>query len=283
MTAPTSKVVLVTGAASGIGRSCVLHLARLGHTVYATTRRDPSQLLGDLRATTVSAGRVEAVSMDVDDAASVCSAVQEVVARSGRIDGLVHCAGFGIAGPVEETADDEAMAIFETNLFGTLRVCREVLAIMRAQGSGTIINVSSIGGRIAVPYQGLYSATKFAVEGLTEAMRMEIKRFGVHAVLVEPGDFCTGFTDKRVRVRGALASSPYAAPFEHALRVAEHDERKGQAPDSIARLVGRILASRSPRARYTIGPVAQRLAVRLKSLLPSRLFEKALAMYYRVN
>lgn len=283
MTASISNVVLVTGAASGIGRSCALYLARLGHTVYATTRRDASQLLHDLRASAGPAGRIEAVAMDVNDAASVHAAVRDVADRAGRIDALVHCAGFGIAGPIEETADDEAMAIFQTNLFGTLRVCREVLSVMRGQGAGTIVNFSSIGGRIAVPYQGLYSATKFAVEGLTEAMRMEVKRFGVHAVLVEPGDFCTGFTDKRVRVRGATASSPYAAPFERALRVAEHDERNGQKPDPIARLVGRILASRSPRARYTIGPPAQRLAVCLKSLLPSRWFEKALAAYYRVN
>ena len=283
MTVSTSKVVLVTGAASGIGRACALRLARRGHTVIATTRRDPTELLDDLRASAGAADRLEAVVMDVDDVDSVRSAVGDVVDRSGRIDGLVHCAGFGIAGPIEETSDEEAQALFETNLFGTLRVCREVLAIMRGQGHGTIVNVSSIGGRIAVPYQGIYSATKFAVEGFTEAMRMEVRQFGVHAVLVEPGDFCTGFTDRRVRIRGASASSAYAESFERALQIAENDERKGQSPESIARLIDRILSMRSPRARYTIGPVAQRLAVRLKSLLPSRLFEKALAMYYRLN
>ena len=283
MTPSTSKVVLVTGAASGIGRACALRLARRGHTVYASTRRDPLELLADLRTSVDTPGRLEAVVMDVNDEDSVRSAVRDVVDRSGRINGLVHCAGFGIAGPIEETSDEEAQALFETNFFGTLRVCRDVLSVMRGQGYGTIVNVSSIGGRIAVPYQGIYSATKFAVEGLTEAMRMEVKRFGVHAVLVEPGDFCTGFTDRRTRVRGASPSSPYADSFERALQIAENDERKGQSPEAIARLVDRILSSRSPKARYIIGPVAQRMAVRLKNLLPSRLFEKALAMYYRVN
>jgi NAD(P)-dependent dehydrogenase (short-subunit alcohol dehydrogenase family) len=276
-------VVLVTGASSGIGRACALHLARLGATVYGTTRRSPVDVAKELRVDLGAPERVEVLEMNVDDEASVQRGVEEVLRRAGRIDGLVNCAGFGIAGPIEETDDDEALAILETNLLGTLRVCRGVLPAMRKQGRGTIVNISSIGGRIALPFQGLYSASKFGIEGLTESLRMEVRRFGVRVVLVEPGDFRTGFTDSRRLVRRAVPTSPYAESSSAALSVAEADERKGAAPESIGRLVGRILAARSPRLRYMIGPVFQRLAVRLKSVLPPRAFEWGLRIYYRIK
>ena len=221
--------------------------------------------------------------MDVDRDASVSLVISEIVDRTGRLDGAVNCAGFGIAGPVEDTSDDEALANFETNLFGTLRVCRAVLPIMRRQGSGTIINVSSIGGRIGLPFQGAYSATKFAVEGLTEALRMEVRRFGVRVLLIEPGDFCTGFTDNRRIVGGAGKDEAYTQTFRSTLSVVEADERNAESPESVASLVARILVSGSPQVRYTIGPLAQRLAAHLKNVLPSRLFEWGLMKYYRAD
>ena len=190
------KTVLIVGASSGIGRTCALHLARCGHRVFGTTRQPTSDVEATLRQELASSDRLEIVTMDVDEAASVSAGVREVEEHAGRIDAVVNCAGFGIGGSIEDTDDDEAKAIFETNLFGTLRVCRAVLPIMRRQGSGTIINISSIGGRIAGPFVGLYSATKFAVEGLSESLRMEVHRFGVRVVLVA-GDFSTGFTDSR--------------------------------------------------------------------------------------
>jgi NAD(P)-dependent dehydrogenase (short-subunit alcohol dehydrogenase family) len=134
--------------------------------------------------------------MDVDGETSVIAGVHEVSERAGRIDAVVNCAGFGIGGSIDDTDDDEAKAIFETNLFGTLCVCRAVLPIMRRQGSGAIINISSTGGRIALPFQSFDSVTKFAVEGLTESLR-KAHRFGIRVVLIEPGDFSTGFTDSR--------------------------------------------------------------------------------------
>ncbi len=277
------KTVLVVGASSGIGRACALHLARRGYRVFGTTRQSPSDVEADLRRELASSDRLEMITVDVDEEASVTAGVHEVTERAGRIEGLVNCAGFGIGGSVEDTGDDEAKAIFETNLFGTLRVCRAVLPIMRKQGSGTIINISSIGGRIALPFQGLYSATKFAVEGLTESLRMEVHRFGIRAVLVEPGDFATGFTDSRRPVRGASENEPYAGAYRLALSVVEKDERGGASPEAIGRLVGRILSARSPRVRYTVGPVFQRVAVRLKSILPPKLFGWALRQYYHID
>jgi NAD(P)-dependent dehydrogenase (short-subunit alcohol dehydrogenase family) len=277
------KTVLIVGASSGIGRTCALHLARCGHRVFGTTRQPTSDVEATLRQELASSDRLEIVTMDVDEAASVSAGVREVEERAGRIDAVVNCAGFGIGGSIEDTDDDEAKAIFETNLFGTLRVCRAVLPIMRRQGSGTIINISSIGGRIAGPFVGLYSATKFAVEGLSESLRMEVHRFGVRVVLVEPGDFATGFTDSRRPVRGASENETYADAYRSALAVVEKDERGGASPEAVGRLVGRILSARSPRVRYTVGPVFQRVAVRLKSILPSKLFSWGLRKYYHVG
>ena len=146
-----------------------------------------------------------------------------------------------------------------------------------------ILNVSSIGGRIGLPFQGFYSATKFALEGFTEALRMEIRGFGIRAVLIEPGDFCTGFTDSRHLVETSASSDAYRIAQEHVLSIVEKDERGGASPDAIARLVARILSKRSPRVRYTVGPVAQKLAAALKRILPSKWFEWALSKYYGVS
>jgi len=283
MKTQTKGVVLITGASSGIGRACVIHLARRGYYAIGTTRRSPSELQAELREEIGKAGSCEIIGLDVDVGKTVVAAVDGIVDRRGRLDAMVNCAGFGIAGAVEDTSDAEALAILETNLLGTLRVCRAALPILRRQGSGTIVNISSIGGRIGLPFQGLYSATKFAVEGLTEALRMEVRPFGVHVALVEPGDFCTGFTDRRQRVRRADENDAYAEAFARALSIVERDERSGASPESVARLVERILRTSAPRVRYIIGPGSQRLAVGLKKVLPSRLFEWALMKYYRLG
>jgi len=244
--------------------------------VYGTTRRQPENLPDGL-------AEIEMLRMDVDDDDSVRVGIAEVLDAEGRIDVLVNCAGFGFGGSIEDATDEEIRAIFETNVFGTLRTCRAVLPAMREQGSGTIINVSSIGGRIALPFQGLYSATKYAIEGLSESLRMEVVGQGVNVVLIEPGDFATGFTDARRNLEQTRTSDIYSEGFGRAIAVVEKDERGGASPASIGRLVVRILNKRRPRLRYTVGPVFQRVAVRLKSLLPAGLFEWGLRQYYRVG
>ena len=279
----TQAVVLVTGASSGIGRACAIHLARRGYRVFGTTRQEPDQVVADLRQLLTTADQLDVVTMDVDDNESVVRAMGTIVEKTGRLDAVINCAGFGIAGAIEETSDQEARAIFETNLLGILRVCRAAIPTMRSQGAGILINVSSIGGRIGLPFQGFYSATKFALAGFTEALRMEIRGFGIRAVLIEPGDFCTGFTDSRHLVETSASSDAYRIAQEHVLSIVEKDERGGASPDAIARLVARILSKRSPRVRYTVGPVAQKLAAALKRILPSKWFEWALSKYYGVN
>lgn len=266
------RVALITGASSGIGKACAERLARRGFRVYGTSRR----------ASFPPAGEEGLIPMDVNDDVSVRTGVDFVLGREGRLDVLINNAGFGIAGAVEDTSVEEARAQFETNFFGVLRVCRAVLPTMRAQGSGYIVNISSIGGLIGLPFQGLYSAAKFAVEGLSEALSMEVRPFGIHVVLVEPGDMRTHFTANRRRVQAADENPAYREAMARAMAVVEHDELHGGSPEQVARLIERIVNSPSPRLRYAVGPATEKLAIVAKRVLPSRLFEWIMTKYYNL-
>jgi NAD(P)-dependent dehydrogenase (short-subunit alcohol dehydrogenase family) len=188
MTTSDGKVVLVTGVSSGFGQAIAAELQARGHRVFGTTRR-PS---------TAAPGGCTLVTIDVDDEASVTAGVAEVLRQAGRIDAVVNNAGFGFAGAIEDTTVEEARRQFETNFFGTHRMCRAVLPQMRAQRSGRIVNMSSLGGLVSIPFQAMYCATKFAVEAYTEALRMEVRPFGIQVAMVEPGDFATRFTANRL-------------------------------------------------------------------------------------
>lgn len=265
------RVVLITGASSGIGQACADRLHRRGLRVYGTSRH-PQPIPGSF----------DMIQMDVDSDESVQAGVALVCEREGRLDVVVSNAGCGIAGAIEDTSTEEAKAQFETNFFGTLRVCRAALPIMRAQRSGTIINISSIGGLFGIPFQGLYSASKHAVEGLSESLSMEVRRWGIRVVLVEPGDLRTGFTAARRQTAQCRENRAYQACFDAALQVIEHDETHGASPEQVARLVERIIRSRSPRLRYVVGPFYETVSVIAKRVLPPRLFEWIIARYYRV-
>lgn len=267
-----NKVVLITGASSGIGRACAVYLAQQGYCVYGTSRRPVQDGLP-----------FAMLQMDVTDDASVQRAVQTVLEQQGRIDVVVNNAGIGYGGAVEDTSIEEAQATFETNFFGALRVCHTVLPSMRAQKSGTIINVSSIGGLMGLPYQGLYSASKYAVEGLSDALRMEVKGFGVNVVLLEPGDISTKFTANRRSTRSADSNSVYSETYASVLAKIEADERGGAKPEIVARAVARIIASPKPGARYIVGPFYEKLAVLVKRLLPDWLFERMMMLNYGVK
>ena len=279
----TPPVVLITGASSGIGRAVAEHLHQRGCRVYGTSRRAPRAIVEDRAAMDAATSAFRLIPMDVTSDDSVGAAIGVVLAREGRIDVVVNSAGSGIAGSVEDTSIDEARAQFETNFFGVVRVCRAVLPVMRRQGSGCVINVSSIAGRIAVPFQAFYTASKFAVEGFTEALRMEAAPFGVRVALVEPGDFRTGFTASRVIVHAARGTTAYAGRQAAALKVMEADEANGATPEVVGRLVERIVTTGAPRLRYPVGPISERLALALRRLAPARLFEWTIAKYYRVR
>jgi len=271
-----SRVVLITGASSGLGRACAEHLSQLGHRVYGTSRR------AALPAEEAAGPGPWLLPLDVRDDASVRRAVDFVLRREGRLDVVVNNAGVGIAGAVEDTAPEEARELFETNFFGVHRVCRAVLPTLRSQRSGLIVNVSSLGGLVTIPFQGFYSASKFALESLSEALRMELKPHGVHVTLVEPGDFKTDFTENRTFAAGSGPESAYDERCRRAVAVMEHDERNGADPSELARLIARLLEKTAPRTRYPVGMFFQKLLVGIKRLLPAGLFERGLMAYYKL-
>jgi NAD(P)-dependent dehydrogenase (short-subunit alcohol dehydrogenase family) len=258
------RVVLITGASSGIGLACATYLAERGFRVYGTSRRSSPE-----------SSAVTMLTADITDDRSVAGVVATVLDREGRLDIVVNNAGMGIAGPVEDTSIEEAKGQLEVNFFGAFRVCRAALPAMRSRGSGYIVNIGSIGGLIAIPYQGMYSASKFALEGLSETLRMEVRPFGIRVVIIEPGDHKTGITQNR-----QVTQSTYGKSFEAALARTAHDEQSGPGPEQIARLLYRIVNQSNPRLRYTVGPVAQRVAVWLKRLLPNGVVEFGVRRYF---
>lgn len=271
--AATQRVVLVTGASSGIGKSCSELLCRAGYRVYGASRR------GVDLPENAPPGLVS-LRMDVTSDESVREALQHVLRLEQRVDVLINNAGKGIAAAVEDTSVAEALGQFDVNFFGILRTVRAVLPVMRNQRSGYIVNIGSIGGLIAIPYQGLYSASKFALEGLTESLRLEVSRFGIRVVLIEPGDHRTSFSINRGFTEESSRHATYRESFERAIQRMASDEQRGPGPESVARLVHKVISLPNPRLRYTTGPVAQRTAVWLKRVLPYSIIAKLLAAYY---
>ena len=269
-------VVLITGCSSGFGMLAAVEFARRGDAVYASMRDTlkSGPLLDEARAAGAS---VHVVALDVTDAASVKDAVAEVMAREGRIDVLVNNAGVGMHGPVEEAQDDEVQQLFETNVFGLLRVTRAVVPHMRAQGSGAVVNVSSLAGKVSSPFGGLYAATKHAVEALSDALYFELHPFGVRVGIVEPGGFDTRFGDNRMMERTFNSASPYA---ELERRFGERQSRlpgsgeRGDARD-VARVIVEAATAEQLRRRYLVGKDAE-LIGGLHKQMPDEDFERAM-------
>jgi NAD(P)-dependent dehydrogenase (short-subunit alcohol dehydrogenase family) len=258
-----ARVVLLTGASAGLGRACAERLDAAGWLVIGASRRGRAD------------GRGESLVLNVDDDASVLAGVAGVVERHGRIDALVAAAGWGLAGPVEQTTIEEAKAQLETNFWGAVRVVQQVLPIMRAQGGGRIILMSSIGGVISIPFQAFYSASKFALEGFGEALAYEVAPFNISVTLVEPGNFATDFTASRRMSSGTTTDGAYQAALDKAISLMEHDEINGAAPDDVASLVVKVLGARRPPRRVSVGKSGERVGLLAKRLLPFRLFQAA--------
>jgi len=270
------KIVLVTGASTGLGKATAHYLASKGYRVYGTSRH------ASFPPKTADDALPIMVRMDVNKTVSVKQAVDFILEKEQRIDIVINNAGWGISGAVEETSMERTKALFETNYFGTQRVCQAVIPTMRAQKSGYVINISSIGGVLGLPFQGLYSATKFAVEGMTEALRMEVRSFGIHVVLIEPGDFRTSFTDHREKTIHATTDPAYNKMEQSATSIFEHDERNGTDPKTIAHLIEKIISSSNPKLRYRAGSFSQKLVAKMKGVLPDRLVQWILMKYYHL-
>ncbi len=258
-------VALITGCSSGIGRATALLLANEGWRVFATARH--LQAINDL-----ASDRITPLRLDVTDDASMVAAVQEVLTQAGRIDVLVNNAGYTEVGPLEEATLEEIRCQFETNTFGPLRLAQLVLPAMRAQGSGRIVNVSTIGGRIAIPFLGLYNGSKFALEAMSDVLRMETRPFGVRVIVIEPGGVRTNFNIvayQRAQRFATDADSPYHRFFERLNRFITYSTTNSPPPEKVAEIIHHALVARYPRARYA-ATLDARLMLAIMPWLPDR-------------
>lgn len=267
-----SKTIVITGATAGIGRHAALHLAARGHHVIATGRRDNAlQELAQQAAEL--AGRLDVVRLDVTDGASIRAAqveVEQLVGERG-VDVLINNAGYGQGAPLAEATDADIRKQFETNVFGLMAVTRAFLGGMIARRSGRVINVSSIGGRITFPMMGVYHASKYAVEALSDALRMEVAPFGVQVSIIEPGPIQTNFVatlnqEAEVYRQGSL----YAAAFDQADNVEKQAMAMAPGPEVISRAIEKAVTARRAKARY-VAPLSAHLTLKALQLVPLRL------------
>ena len=265
------SVVLITGISSGFGLETAKLLSQQGHTVYGTVRREVEPLPD-----------VHYIKVDVRDREAVKKAVDEVVEKEGRIDVLVNNAGMGIGGPLEFATEEEIRLQMDTNFMGLVHCVDAVLPYMRQQKSGKIIALSSIGGLMGLPFQGFYSASKFAIEGYCEALRLETKSFGIQVVVLRPGDFATGFTGSRKKATDPTALEAYPI-YKTAIEKVEHDENGGLKPIVLARKINQIIQKKNPRNGYVVASLEQKLSVLLKRILPAKWFARILGSYYKVS
>jgi NAD(P)-dependent dehydrogenase (short-subunit alcohol dehydrogenase family) len=255
-------VILITGTSAGIGRECANHLATSGWTVVGASRRGTSE------------DSWQGVHMNVDDDESVTRGFAQVRSEHGEPTAVLACAGWGLAGAAEQSPIEDAMAQFNTNFWGAVRLVNAALPGLRERGGGRIVLMSSIGGILGIPFQAFYSASKFALEGYAESLAYEVAPFNIHVTLVEPGNFKTDFTAARKKVV-VTGHDPYRAACEKAITVMERDEQLGADPADVAKVVEKILKSSNPPRRVSVGKFDERMGIMGKRLLPFRLFEKA--------
>ncbi|MEM5566394.1 SDR family oxidoreductase [Psychroserpens sp. AS72] len=266
-----SKVVLITGGSSGIGKSIGEFLSQKGFTVYGTSR-SPERYPDS---------KIKLVALDVADVLSVEKAIATVAQEAGRIDVVINNAGAGITGPIEEILNEEIKRNFETNLFGPINVIKAVLPQMRKQNSGLIINITSIAGYMGLPYRGIYSASKGALELITEAFRMEIKDFNIHMTNVAPGDFATNIAAGRFHAP-VVKGSPYEATYGKVLKAIDEDVDSGDDPIMVSNMIYKIINTPNPKIHYKVGAFMQKFSIVLKRILPDKVYEKMLLNHYKL-
>jgi short-subunit dehydrogenase len=271
-----SKTVLITGATAGIGRATALHLAELGHHVIASGRK-PAELDRLAAQARGLAGTLDVVALDVTQPASIAAAVVAVATLTGSrgLDVLINNAGFGVLGPTSEISDAEMRRQYETNVFGLMNVTRAFLPGMRERRAGRIINVSSMGGRVTLPYFGVYNSTKYAVESLSDALRYELRPFGIDVALIEPGMIRTNFESTAVSGLSAFTSSPYGRALANYERMSTAADRFASDPVVVARAIARAVGARRAAARY-VAPRVTGVALWLSAILPTAVWDWAM-------
>lgn len=260
-----SKIAVVTGGTSGIGKETALYLAKNGCTVYELSRRAEG------------VAGLHHISADVTDETSVRRAVEQIVQEAGRIDILVNNAGFGISGAVEFTDTEEAKRQFDVNFFGMVRMNRAVIAVMRKQGGGRIVNSSSVAAPVPIPFQTYYAASKAAINSYTMALANELRPFGITVSAVMPGDIHTGFTAARHKV--GQGDEIYGGRISRSVKRMEHDEQTGMDPAKAGAFVGRVALKTGHKPLYTIG-FAYQCAVFLTKILPARVLNWLIGKIY---
>lgn len=268
-----TTVVLITGGSSGIGKSIGTFLAEKGYIVYGTSRT-PSKFK-DFKAFPL-------LQLDVADTKTIQLAVNEIEQKHGRLDILINNAGAGIMGAIEEVPDKEIVKNFTTNYFGPIHVTKAVLPLMRRQGYGLVINITSIAGYMGLPYRGIYSASKAALEITTEAWRMELKSFNIQMTNVAPGDFATNIAAGRYHAP-VLEGSPYEKSYGDALKLMNDHVDAGSDPQEMAKVIYKIIKTKNPKGHYKVGAFMQKFSIVLKRILPDKVYEKLLMNHYNIK
>jgi short-subunit dehydrogenase len=270
----TSKTVLITGATAGIGRMTALHLAKQGHHVIASGRKVAE--LDKLKAEAIGL-TLDTLVLDVTSEPSIAAAVTEVARLTGgeSLDVLVNNAGFGVLGPSSEITDAEMRRQYETNVFGLMNVTRAFLPQMRARGKGRVINVSSVGGRMTLPYFGVYNSTKYAVESLSDALRYELRPFGISVTLIEPGIIRTNFEATAMTNLKALEDSPYSAALAKYEQMSKTADKFASNPIVIAKAIARTVNARRPSARI-VAPFSNNMIFWFKAVAPTFVWDWAM-------
>ncbi len=266
-----SKVVLITGGSSGIGKSMGEFLTEKGFKVYGTSR-NPEKYQNS---------KFPILALDVKDNGTIKQTVSEIISKENRLDVVINNAGAGITGPIEEIPEAEIKNNFETNFFGPINVIKAVLPQMRKQNSGLIINITSIAGYMGLPYRGVYSASKGALELLTEAFRMELKDFNIEMTNVAPGDFATNIAAGRYHAP-LLDDSPYKRPYGNTLKLMNEHVDSGSNPNLMAEAVYNIINTPKPKGHYKVGEFMQKFSIVLKRILPDKMYEKLLMGHYKL-
>ena len=266
-----SKVILITGGSSGIGKSVGEFLSNKGYIVYGTSRNP----------TKINNHPFTLIALDVTRLETISKAIATIISNEGKLDVLINNAGMGITGAIEETPTDEMRNVFETNFFGAIEVMKAVLPHMRRQKSGLIINVTSIAGYMGLPFRGIYSATKSALEIVTEAIRMEVNNFGIRVVAVAPGDFATNIASGRYHTP-VLENSPYKEIYRQNLDLMDAHVNKGNDPIEMAAAIYNIINAQNPKIHYKVGSFMQKFSIVLKRILPDKTYEKMLMNHFKM-
>lgn len=267
----SQKVVFITGASSGIGKSIAEYLQNKNYKVYGTSRNPQNY----------PNSQVKLLAVDVLNSQSILTAVQEIISTENRIDILINNAGAGITGALEEIPMDEIKKNFDTNLFGPIAVMKAVLPYMRKQKSGLIINITSIAGYMGLPYRSVYSASKGALELITEALRMEVKEFGIQITNVAPGDFATNIAQGRYHAP-LMQGSDYEKSYGKTLELMNSHVDSGSNPIEMAEAVYKIIITPQPKIHYKVGAFLQKFSIVLKRILPDKVYEKMLMNHYKL-